>query len=213
VRLGFRGAGRIAALASLLLYRLRLPERPALPADTPILIAVNHRSLIDSVIGFHSFNRWGMQPRFLVHQRYFAHPLLGPLLTSSGCVPAAGEASTLDLMRTIRTLFAERHPVLIMPEGRVVHPAERVDGLGPTMGGIAAIVRMTNPAVLAVGMTGTDEVWPSGARGPLIRLGRRRPLVMISAQLIEFPAGANPATIMHTIEETMRRLILESSSS
>lgn len=210
MRLGFRGAGRLAAALSAVLYRLNLPDRPTLPSDRPLLIAVNHRSLADSVVGFHAFLRWGMQPHFLVHQRYFAHPVLRRLLESTGCVPAAGESSPLDLMRTVRELMLEGGHVLIMPEGRVVRPHDWVDGMGPAERGMAAIIRMTRPVVMAIGMVGTDDVWHPDRPRPRLRVGRARPEVVITVEMLDPDPGERPERILAVVETAMRGLIATS---
>ena len=138
MRLTFRGAGRLAVAVASALYRLHLPERPVVPSGRPLLIAVNHRSLLDSVVGFHAFLIWDMQPRFLVHDRYFGVPVLRSLLRSTGCVPVTKESSSLALMRTVRALLADGHPVLIMPEGGVIRPHGWIDGMGPAKRGRSA---------------------------------------------------------------------------
>ncbi|MGF1668524.1 MAG: lysophospholipid acyltransferase family protein [Acidimicrobiia bacterium] len=211
MRFGFRAAGRVAAVVSVLLYRLALPARPDFPADTPLLIVVNHRSLLDSVVGFHSFYRWGIEPRFLVQERYFGHPVLKRLLDATGCLPAGSKGSSLTLMRQIRTLYGEGHPVLIMPEGTVVRPPERPDGMGPAQRGVGTIVKMFRPAVLAVGMVGTDDVWPPDRLRPTLRLGRRRPLISIRVGFVEFPPSTDPDELRQVVETTMRALIDEAT--
>jgi 1-acyl-sn-glycerol-3-phosphate acyltransferase len=211
VRFGFRTAGRLAALTSLLLYRLSLPARPDFPADTPLLIVVNHRSLLDSVVGFHSFHRWGMEPRFLVQERYFGHPLLKRLLHATGCVPAGSKGSSLTLMRQIRTLYEQGHPVLIMPEGKVVRVHERPGGVGAAQRGVGTIVKMFQPVVLAVGMVGTDDVWHPDRRRPRLRLGRRRPLITIRVGFVEFPPSTDPDELRQAVETAMRVLVDEAS--
>jgi 1-acyl-sn-glycerol-3-phosphate acyltransferase len=212
MRFGFRAAGRLAAVTSVLLYRLSLPARPDFPSDTPLLIVVNHRSLLDAVVGFHSFNRWGMAPRFLVQERYFGHPLLKRLLEATGCVPAGSKGSSLTLMRQIRTLYGEGHPVLIMPEGRVVRAHERPDGLGTTQRGVGTIVKMFQPTVLAVGMVGTDDVWHPDRPRPRLRLGRRRPLISIRVGFVEFPPSTDPDELRQMVESAMRALVSEATN-
>lgn len=211
MRFGFRAAGRLAAVASVLLYRLSLPARPDFPDDVPLLIVVNHRSLLDSLVGFHAFYRWGMEPRFVVHERYFGYPVLQRLLDATGCVPAGPLGSSLTLMRQIRTLYGDRHPVLIMPEGKVVRLPERPDGVGTTQRGVGMIVKMFRPAVLAVGMVGTDVAWHPDRPGPKLRLGRRRPLVNIRVGFVEFPPSSDPDELRQVVETTMRALVTEAT--
>lgn len=212
MRLSFRGAGRLAATLSTVLYRLRLPDRPSWPSDRPVLIAVNHRSLLDSVVGFHAFLRWDMQPHFLVHQRYFSHPLLRRLLESTGCVPAAGDSSSLDLMRTVRDLMLDGRHVLIMPEGRVVRPHDWIDGMGSAERGVAAIVRMTKPVVMAVGMVGTDDVWHPDRPRPRLRIGPARPEVVVTVEMLDPDPTQRPDEILAEVETAMRHLIAASTA-
>lgn len=211
--MSFRGAGRLAGTFSFVLYRLRLPPRPDFPDGRPLLIAVNHRSLLDSVVGFHAFLRWDLQPHFLVHQRYFAVPVLRRLLRATGCVPAAGETSTLELLRTVRTLLDAGRPVLIMPEGGVIRPRDWIEGMGPARRGVAAIVKMSGPVVLAVGMVGTDEVWDPDRSLPRLRLGRRRPEVRVVAELIEPDPAAPADEVLATVERSIRRSIAAATAS
>ena len=113
-------------------------------------------------------------------------------------------------MRTVRELMLDGGHVLIMPEGRVVRPHDWIDGMGPAERGMAAIIRMTRPVVMAVGMVGTDDVWHPDRPRPRLRVGRARPEVVITVEMLDPDPGERPERILAEVETAMRSLIATS---
>jgi len=69
--------------------------------------------------------------------------------------------------------------VVIMPEGRVMPPEGRPEGVGPPGAGIGILAARSAAPLALCAITGTDEVWPLGRRCPRPRLGHRRPTIRV----------------------------------
>ena len=158
-------------LPAVLLARWDLPQ--VLPVPAPAIFAGNHRSMFDIVVGFRLFWNYRASMHIVVAKRYFEHWLMGRLLRAGGCIPMESGRAALGGVKACLEALERGESVVIMPEGRVMPPEERPDGVGPPGAGIG-ILAARSPAPLALcAITGTDEVWPLGRRFPRLRLGRR----------------------------------------
>lgn len=158
-------------LPAVLLARWDLPQ--VLPVSAPAIFAGNHRSMFDIVVGFRLFWNYRASMHIVVARRYFDHWLMGRLLRAGGCIPMESGRAALGGVKACLEALERGESVVIMPEGRVMPPEERPEGVGPPGAGIG-ILAARSPAPLALcAITGTDEVWPLGGRFPRLRIGRR----------------------------------------
>lgn len=193
-----RAASRARGL-SWLTSRVQIPETIELPTDRPVIIAANHSSLFDIVSAIIVLDHFGVPARLGVHARFFNAPVGGRFLRRIGCVPFSREVSDVA-EQTMVDALVDGQVCCLMPEGRVVRPDQRVNGVGPGRPGISRIARAAGAAVVPVGFHGADRAWPPGSAR--IRVRSRQPIVTTLGRPIEFQGDdhvANVAELMTAI--------------
>lgn len=155
----------IAPLARLI-YRPRVEGKSNVPRSGAVIFASNHLSFIDSI----AIPVAAPRPvHFLAKSSYFDGTGLSGWLsreffTSIGAVGVrrgAGQAA-LDALDQQRQLLEEGNAVALYPEG-----TRSLDGrLYKGRTGVAFLALQTGAPVVPVGLIGTDEVMPVGAKFP-----------------------------------------------
>lgn len=155
----------VAPLARLV-YRPHVEGRGNVPKSGPVIFASNHLSFIDSI----AIPVASPRPvHFLAKSSYFEGPGLGGWLskqffTAIGAVPVqrgAGQAA-LDALEQQRALLEQGSTVALYPEG-----TRSLDGrLYKGRTGVAFLALQTGAPVVPVGLIGTDDVMPVGAKMP-----------------------------------------------
>lgn len=169
---------------------LRIDHHGELPAG-PVLMAANHRSVVDVVVALVCCRRLGRPTRFIVKQSFFRTPGLGLVLRSIGCIEGgrgsgAGAVAIAEIERGVSCA--------IMPEG-AVRTMEPGHILAPLLPGVADIWCGTGCALVAVGIAGAGDVWPDGHRFPRRPRRRRdRPVVHVRVAAPVHP-GEEPCTL------------------
>lgn len=154
---------------------LELPGEIVLPDDRPLIVAGNHRSLLDVFCAAATCAAVEGSCRFLVQARYFDTPVLGRWLKSIGCIPlnsATKEAAFVEA----RAALERGELVGIMPEGRLVPPDQRTPQTGELRTGVSELARATNAIVRPISFHHTDVIWPKD-RWP--RIVRPKPSITI----------------------------------
>ncbi len=179
--------GILVRFSAARLARWDIPD--VLPLPAPAIFAGNHRSLFDIVVGFHVFWNCRASVRIVVAKRYFDHWLAGWLLRTAGFIPMEAGRAALGGVKACLAALDRGETVVLMPEGRVIPPTERPDGVGPAGEGIGLLAARSDAPLGLCAITGTDDVWPLGRRFPRLRLGSARPTVRV---LVEALAPLEP---------------------
>lgn len=158
----------VAPLARLV-YRPIVEGREHVPPEGPVILASNHLSFIDSI----AIPVAAPRPvHFLAKSSYFegrgiAGWFTREFFTAIGAVPVqrgAGQAA-LDALDQQRALLEAGRAVALYPEG-----TRSLDGrLYRGRTGAAFLALQTGAPVVPVGLIGTAEVMPVGARMPSLR--------------------------------------------
>jgi 1-acyl-sn-glycerol-3-phosphate acyltransferase len=160
-----------------LLFRVRVEGREQLPQRGPVILALNHRSFMDSLFVPLVVRR---RVTFVAKAEYFDSWKTKWFFSAVGQIPIRREGGSAS-ERALRaaTEVLERGGVFgIYPEGTRTR-----DGYlhrGHT--GVARLALRTGAPIVPVGLIGTDEVQPTDAKLPrlfrrvTIRFGRRIPL-------------------------------------
>lgn len=169
----FLGRWVIAPLVRLV-YRPRLEGRRNMPRTGPIILASNHLSFIDSFV----IPMFAPRPvYFLAKSAYFegtgvAGWFSRQFFTAIGATPVqrgAGQAA-LDALEQQRRILTSGHAIALYPEG-----TRSLDGrLYKGRTGVAFLALQTGAKVVPVGLVGTNDAMPVGAKWP-----RRHPRMTI----------------------------------
>jgi len=152
----FRGVLRVG-------FGLEVTGAARIPAAGPAVLAVNHGSQIDPLVLAAAVPR---RCTFLAAAELLTMPVLGALIRPFRVVPI--ERGRFD-RRAIQECLArlERGELLaIFPEGKISSNGD----FHPPCDGLAFIAARARVPVIPIGIAGTYDVWPLGARLP--RRGR-----------------------------------------
>ncbi len=158
--------GNLARLGA----KVHLPEVLTLPTNRPVIMAGNHRSLLDLAVTMAIFSKFGVSSRIMVREDLVNHGIGGKYLRSIGCIATSKDRRDESEAEAIAALKAG-HMVSLMPEGRLVSPEDWVDGVGPGRQGVSRIALAANAVVVPVGFSSTEKVWPR-SRPPRLRFPR-----------------------------------------
>ena len=163
----FRHARRMHR-ALTLICDLDFPDQLCLPEGRPVLFAANHRSFLDIAVSSALFSHFQLTCRFQVQARMFDLPVIGRWLHNLGCIPTNTETKEQSEATSVAALLAG-HTVAVMPEGRLVPPADRVGGVGAGRPGVSRIAQRAGALTIPVACSGSGRVWPPGR--PLPKTG------------------------------------------
>jgi len=158
----------VAPLARLI-YRPRIEGRKNMPRTGPVILASNHLSFIDSFV----IPMFAPRPvYFLAKASYFEGKGIGgwfsrQFFTAIGATPVrrgAGQAA-LDALDQQRRILASGRAIALYPEG-----TRSLDGrLYKGRTGVAFLALETGAKVVPVGLVGTNDAMPVGAKFPRLR--------------------------------------------
>ena len=157
--------------------RLNVVGLERLQVDGNVIIAPVHRSNLDGpLIGSSSHRR----VRYLAKESLFRSRVAGWSMRSKGCFPVRRGEADLDAMRVAKSMLDEGDAMLIFPEGT------RQDGdeIGEIFDGTAWLSAKTGAPVVPVGIVGTYEAMPSGAKFP-----RRIPVFAFVGEALDPPSN------------------------
>ena len=172
----FRRSGKFMNIFSKFFSKHDFQTELDLPKSSPIIFAANHRSFFDVIIAWAFFSLSGVNCHCLIRADLFTKPLMGSWLRKNGCIATSRNTKEEAEIQAIEKLKAG-YAVAIMPEGRLVPPADRPEGVGQGRPGISRIARATGATIVPVAITGSDLVWPLGKGFPIPRL--KRPVIKV----------------------------------
>jgi 1-acyl-sn-glycerol-3-phosphate acyltransferase len=167
------------------------------------VIIANHLSFLDPILLVSLFPR----QKTIVKSRYFAMPVFGWILKSSGYIPAftRGEDAgiLLEQVGKMKRYFSAGGNLFVFPEGT----RSRTGKLGPFDRGAFRIAKQCGAPLKVLSIKGTGELYP-----PDSFLFRTRKKIKISVELVKTIAPVpenNPASVFATIAEAKRSLTAE----
>jgi 1-acyl-sn-glycerol-3-phosphate acyltransferase len=159
----------LSAPARRLLVRLRVEGSENLPAEGPVIIAANHLSFFDSVLLLFALPR---RVYALGKAEYADRRVTGWLFRGAGMIPVRRQqpADLQGAFEQARAVLDAGQVLAIFPEG-----TRSPDGrLHRGHSGAAHLALVTGASLVPVGIIGTDQILPVGAR--LVRPFRRATL-------------------------------------
>lgn len=126
-----------------------------LPGAT--VLAPVHRSHLDSVLVASLCDR---RIRALGKEPLFTVPVVKYFCAALGAIPVRRGEADRDALAAAKTLLDRDESMIVFPEGS----RQRGDEIGPLFGGAAWLAARTGARVVPIGIVGTEEALPSGAR-------------------------------------------------
>lgn len=151
----FMRAGAGFDLVGRAFMTLELDAQESLPNE-PILMAANHRSLLDVFVSLICCYRLNRPTRFIVGKSFFKKPGMGLFLRSIGCIEG-GRGSGADLIAIEQIRSGVN--CAIMPEG-AIKTMEPGHIMAPLLPGVSNIWEQAACPFVAVGISGAHQVWP-----------------------------------------------------
>jgi 1-acyl-sn-glycerol-3-phosphate acyltransferase len=137
-----------------------VPDRPG------VIVASNHLSIADPILVCVVIDRLlGRRVRYMAKGEAFSWPLLGPLMAAYGGFGVRRGRPDREAYRMARSVLDAGDWLGLAPEGT----RSRTGTLGEPKHGVALLALRTGAPILPVGISGTEQLWPIGARIP--RLG------------------------------------------
>ena len=155
--------GAVRGIVRILLwpyFRTRTVGRQHIPADGPVILAPVHRSNLDSLMLSPLMRR---RLRALAKESLFKVRPLAWVIASLGAFPVHRETADRESMRIARELLNDGNILLVFPEGK----RHEGQAIGELFDGTAWLAAKTHSRVVPVGIAGTGEAMPTGARLPL----------------------------------------------
>lgn len=141
--------------------RLRVEGAAQVPAQGPVLLAPNHRSLLDH------FMVAAASPRtvYFLGKQELARGLVGRLYLAMGMVPIARGEADREALDAVERLLTAGEAVVVFGEGTRSPTGE----LFRFRSGITRLASATGAPVVPIGLLGADAIWPRGRSRPVRR--------------------------------------------
>ncbi len=182
---------------------LELPDVLPLPDNRPVILAANHRSMLDLAVAMAVFARFDLSSRIQIRADLMERGPGAKLLHSIGAIPTSTKLRESSERASIEAVSAG-HLLSLMPEGRLCRPEEWVNGVGPGRPGVSRIALATEAVVVPIGFSGTECVWP---RGRLPRVRWPRPTIRVALGPPVELAGTNHADNAQQVMEAIAAVL------
>ena len=158
----------------------------------PVIVAPVHRSNLDSLI-VGTLGRRRLPT--LAKESLFKVKPVAWWLAGLGAIPLDRDAADREATRAARQIIDSGRPLMIFPEGT------RQSGrtIGTLFDGTVWIAAKTGASIVPVGISGTEDAMPSGARFP-----KRTTVGVVAAEPIPMPEGRVPRSELTELTELMR---------
>ena len=147
-------------------FRLKVIGLEHVPATGPLILTINHLSVMDVPTLGATLIKRGWQPGVnmftISKQELFEKPILPRLMALLGMFPVYRNQVDLNAMRTILSIFKRGALLGIAPEGA----RSTTGNLQLFQPGVAKIAIQKKIPILPVGLVGMEQVLPIGAKLP-----------------------------------------------
>lgn len=155
----YRGLRFVVTLIQPLIVRLRTEGIENIPAEGPVIIAMNHVAWVDVLL---SALRVPRQFYYMAKAELFSVPIIGFLIRQWGAFPVRRGEGDREALRSAERVLAEGHMLVIFPEGH----RTRGGPLLPGQPGAALIAMRNHVPIVAVAISGTQRVFKGFHYGP-----------------------------------------------
>ncbi len=142
-----------------------------IPRNGGALLCANHRSYFDATVVSLIAAKAGRPARFLGKKEVFDAPIVGQLAKALGGIRVdRGTGSDQPLEEAAKALRAGEL-VCMMPEGTIPRGPAFFEPKLRGRWGAARLAAMSGAPIIAVGLWGTERVWPRSSRFPKLDIG------------------------------------------
>jgi len=96
---------------------------------------------------------------------------------------------------------------MIAPEGRIVAPEQRPDGIGDLRGGTGVMSSRHGTPILLTAIRNTDRAWPLERPTPVLHLPWNRPTITITVTWMQVTPGTTPSDVTNRVGHGLRTLL------
>jgi putative phosphoserine phosphatase/1-acylglycerol-3-phosphate O-acyltransferase len=139
-----------------------------IPAAGPAILAANHRSYFDPLALGMALARRGRAVRFLGKREVFDAPVVGSLVRAMGGIRVERSTGSDRPLVEAAAALAAGELVAILPQGTIPRGPAFFDPQLKGRWGAARLAAETKVPVVAIGLWGTEQVWPRSERLPRI---------------------------------------------
>ena len=130
-----------------------------------MIVASNHLSITDPALISITIERLvRRRVRYMAKGEAFEWPLLGPLMSAYGGFGVRRGRPDRDAYRMAREVLSTGDWLGLAPEGT----RSRTGTLGEPKQGVALLAMRSDALILPVGVSGSERLWPVGARAPRV---------------------------------------------
>ncbi|HCB33874.1 MAG TPA: 1-acyl-sn-glycerol-3-phosphate acyltransferase [Acidimicrobiaceae bacterium] len=159
--------------------RLRVDGRERLRVDGPVILSPVHRSHLDGPLVGALLDR---PMRSLGKDSLFRPPPLGWFMRAVRVFPVRRGTADLDAMRLALRMLDDGEAMVVFPEGT----RQEGDEVAEIFDGAAWLAARSGAPVVPVGLAGTAEALPSGAK-----FVRRTRVAVFVGERLDPPSGAD----------------------
>ena len=135
----------------------RIPDAPG------VIVASNHLSIVDPLLVSITIERLvGRRVRYMAKAEALDWPVLGPLMRAYGGFGVRRGRADREAYRMAREVLDSGDWLGLAPEGT----RSRTGHLGEPKPGVALLALRAGAPILPVGISGSERLWPVGARLP-----------------------------------------------
>ena len=145
------------------LFRYKIEGGENIPKEGPFILASNHASYLDPAMS--ALAAAPREVNFMAKASLFRFPVFGTFLRMMNSFPVNRDIIDRAAIITTIRLLSEGKPVVMYPEGTRVKGGK----LGEALPGVAMLAVKTGAPIVPVGIIGTGDVLPVGAKFPRLK--------------------------------------------
>ena len=148
-----------------------------MPAEGPVILAINHISIWDPLVAASSLPR---QVSFMAKEELFSIPVLGEILSKLGAFPVKRGQGDINAIRQSLAILKEGRVLGLFPEGTRSKTGKIQKGLP----GMVLLMEKSKASVVPVKVFGTRHLLTKGWGNIAVVVGKP-----MTAQMLQAPEG------------------------
>lgn len=148
-----------------------------MPAEGPVILAINHQSIWDPLVAASSLPR---QVSFMAKEELFSIPILGTIFLKLGAFPVKRGQGDMNAIRQSLGILKEGRVLGLFPEGTRSKDGEIQKGLP----GMVLLMEKSKAAVVPIKVLGTRKLLTKGWGNIAVVVGKP-----MTAEMLKAPVG------------------------